>query len=190
MSIESTPFKLKIGKVSGVQVWKMPTHTDLRGRLFKSYSAADTAIFPVPFDTYEHFFTESKEMVFRGMHFQGDPHSVSKIISIVQGKALDFLFDFREKSETFGILQIVDLDETIPASILIPEGVAHGYLALSQTIISYRMDGPFCMKCDGGINGELVSDYLPVLISETIRSTRDIELINFDKFEHHSECER
>jgi len=186
MSVESAPSKLKIGKVSGVQVWKMPTHSDLRGRLFKSYTSADTGIFPEPFDTYEHFFTESKEMVFRGMHFQGNPHSVSKIISIVQGKALDFLFDFRENSKTFGVLQIVDLDDTNPVSILIPEGVAHGYLALSQTIISYRMDGPFCASCDGGFNGELVSDYLPVSISETIRSTRDIELINFDKFEFHS----
>lgn len=188
MSIESTPSQLKIGQVNGVEVWKMPIYNDVRGRLFKSYSAADKALFPAPFDTYEHFFTESKEMVFRGMHFQGEPHSVSKIVSIVQGKAMDFLFDFREKSGSFGVLQIVDLDETNPASILIPEGVAHGYLALKDTIMSYRMDGPFCINCDGGFNGEIVSDHLPVSMSETIRSARDIGLINFDKFKYHSDC--
>jgi dTDP-4-dehydrorhamnose 3,5-epimerase len=86
----------------------MPTHLDMRGRLFKAYTAADIEIFPVPFDTYEHFFTESRKYVFRGMHFQGDPHAVSKIISIVQGKAIDFLFDMRENSETYGNLQIVE----------------------------------------------------------------------------------
>lgn len=188
MSVESTPFKLKIGRVTGVRVWKMPTHTDDRGRLFKAYSASDSSIFPIPFNTYEHFFTESKEMVFRGMHFQGEPHSVSKIISIVKGKALDFLFDFRKNSDSFGSLQIIDLDETNPASILVPVGVAHGYIALSETIISYKMDGPFCKNCDGGFNGALVSDYLPVSISETIRSTRDITMVNFDKFEYRSDC--
>jgi len=188
MSAENVNPQLKIGEVSGVQVWKMPTHMDIRGRLFKSYSAADTAIFPVPFETYEHFFTESKEMVFRGMHFQGEPHSVSKIISIVRGRALDFLFDFREKSETFKVLQIVTLDESDPVSILIPEGVAHGYLALKQTIISYRMDGPFCKNCDGGFNGELVAKFLPALLAETIRSERDIKLTSFEKFKYFSRC--
>jgi len=179
----------KIGDVLGVQVWQMPTHSDVRGRLFKAYTSADTGLFPVAFDTYEHFFTESKKSVFRGMHFQGNPHAVSKIISIVHGKALDFLFDFREESETFGVLQLVDLDDSSPVSIFIPIGVAHGYLALSETIISYRMDGPFCGKCDGGFSGQLVAEYLPLLMSETIRSTRDAELIEFEKFEYLSECD-
>jgi len=186
--IESNPNTPTTGNVMGVHVWQMPTHPDFRGRLFKAYTAADTELFPIPFDTYEHFFTESKKNVFRGMHFQGNPHAISKIISIVQGKALDFLFDFREESKTYGVLQIIDLDESYPRSIFIPNGVAHGYLALSQTIISYRMNGAFCVKCDNGFSGELVADYLPVSISETIQSTRDMGLPDFASFEYSSEC--
>jgi dTDP-4-dehydrorhamnose 3,5-epimerase len=180
----------KIGNVKGVHVWNMPTHPDDRGRLFKASTAADTKVFPVPFNTYEHFFTESRQYVFRGMHFQGHPHAVSKIISIVQGKAIDFLFDMRQNSETYGILQIVELDDREPASIFIPIGVAHGYLALGEkTIISYRMDGPFCGKCDGGFSGELVAEYLPIQFSTTIQSARDSSLIEYQNYEYFSECE-
>jgi len=180
-----------IGDVIGVHVWQMPTYPDVRGRLFKAYTAADTEIFPIPFDTYEHFFTESKKNIFRGMHFQGNPHAVSKIISVVLGKAKDFLFDMREDSTTYGNLQIVDLDDSMPASVFIPTGVAHGYLALAEkTIISYRMDGPFCGNCDGGFSGEMVASHLPVLLSETIGSIRDAELVEFEEYKFRSECEK
>ena len=120
MIIESNPNNPKLGNVMGVHVWQMPTHPDVRGRLFKAYTAADTDLFPIPFDTYEHFFTESKKNVFRGMHFQGEPHAVSKIISVVLGKAKDFLFDMREESETFGCLQIVDLDAVSYTHLTLP----------------------------------------------------------------------
>ena len=191
MIIETNPNNLTIGNVKGVNVWSMPNHPDVRGRLFKAYTAANTELFPTPFNTYEHFFTESKKNVFRGMHFQGNPHAVSKIVSLVHGKAIDFLFDMREDSKTFRNLQIVNLDAEEPASIFIPTGVAHGYLALAEkTIISYRMDGPFCGKCDGGFSGELVADFLPIPLSETIQSVRDAELIQFQNYEYASECDK
>ena len=191
MIIESNPNTPRIGKIMGVQVWQMPTHPDVRGRLFKAYTAADTELFPIPFDTYEHFFTESKKNVFRGMHFQGNPHAVSKIISVVLGKAKDFLFDMREESATYGNLQIVDLDDSTPTSIFIPTGVAHGYLALAEkTIISYRMDGPFCGNCDGGFSGGMVASHLTVLLAETIRSIRDAELVGFEEYQFRSKCEK
>jgi len=191
MTTDNNPKNLKIGNVKDVHVWSMPTHPDIRGRLFKAYTEDNTALFPIPFHTYEHFFTESKKNVFRGMHFQGSPHAVSKIISLVQGKAMDFLFDMREDSETYMNLQIINLDEAEPASIFIPLGVAHGYLALEEkTIISYRMDGPFCGKCDGGFSGELVAEYLPGKLSETIRSSRDVDLMAFEKYNYFSQCEK
>jgi len=178
-----------IGNVDGVHVWQMATYPDLRGRLFKASTAANQDLLPISFKTYEHFFTESKKNVFRGMHFQGTPHAVSKIVSVVQGKAIDFLFDMRLDSLTFGNLQIVELDDTVPSSIFIPTGVAHGYLALAEkTIISYRMDGSFCGNCDGGFSGELVADHLPILLAETIQSLRDTELVTFENYHYKSKC--
>jgi len=186
----TNPIIAKIGNVDDVCVWSMPAFPDARGRLFKAYSSANIELFPIPFDTYEHFFTESHLNVFRGMHFQGNPHEVSKIISIVQGSAIDFLFDMRENSATFKNLQIINLDATCPSSIFIPTGVAHGYLATSEkTIISYRMNGPFCANCDGGFSGELLAKSLPIPFGKTIQSARDAELLNFDSYKYVSKCE-
>ena len=185
----TNPSITKIGNVDDVHVWSMPTYPDARGRLFKSYSSAEKGLFPIPFDTYEPFFTESHINVFRGMHFQGDPHPVSKIISIVQGSAIDFLFDMRENSATFRSLQIVNLDATSPLSIFIPTGVAHGYLATTEkTIISYRMNGPFCADCDGGFSGELIANHLPISFAKTVQSVRDAELTQFQDYSYYSKC--
>lgn len=179
-----------IGSVEGVYVWQMPTYQDIRGRLFKAFTAENIELLPLPFITDEHFFTESRKNVFRGMHFQGYPHAVSKIISVVQGKAIDFLFDMRENSETFGNLQILDLDENNPSSIYIPTGVAHGYLALAEkTIISYRMDGPYCANCDSGFNGAIVSKHLPIMLLDSIRSDRDKELEHFQEYSYYTKCD-
>jgi dTDP-4-dehydrorhamnose 3,5-epimerase-like enzyme len=123
------------------------------------------------------------------MHFQGNPHPVSKIISVVQGRAIDFLFDMRENSSTFRNIQIIDLDASKPFSIFIPPGVAHGYLALvNKTIISYRMNGPFCSNCDGGFSGELISDFIPIPFQKTIKSVRDVNLDNYFSYSYSSAC--
>lgn len=185
--INSRPVTL--GAIEGVHIWKMPVFSDLRGRLFKAYVAGEGGSFPVPFSAKEHFFTESKKNVFRGMHFQGMPHAVTKVISIIQGTTIDFLFDMRKGSKTFGTLQIQELNEQTPLSILIPVGVAHGYLVRQEkTLISYRMDGPFCEKCDAGISAEMVAPYLPVPLAETIRSARDLALPSFEGYVYNSEC--
>jgi dTDP-4-dehydrorhamnose 3,5-epimerase-like enzyme len=185
----TNPIITKIGNVDDVHVWSMPTYPDVRGRLFKAYSSANLELLPIPFDTYEHFFTESKINVFRGMHFQGNPHAVSKIISIVQGSAIDFLFDLRENSATFRNLQVINLDATSPSSIFIPPGVAHGYLATTEkTIISYRMNGPFCANCDGGFSGELIASFLPISFAKTIQSVRDAALIQLQDYNYFSQC--
>ena len=189
MPKESKKIQVTLGSIEGVHVWQVPTHPDLRGRLFKVYTEGPTPSFPVEFQTFEHFFTKSNEGVFRGMHFQGAPHAATKVISIVQGEAIDFLLDTRRDSKTFAHLFLQELNETNPVSIYIPEGVAHGYISLKEgTIISYRQSVAFCENCDGGISGGIVEKFLPILLSKTIRSERDIKLPDFANFSYLSKC--
>lgn len=189
MSGKAKSDQVQLGEVSGVLTWRMPVFPDLRGRLFKAYVAGSTGSFPLPFETYEHFFTESRKGVFRGMHFQGAPHSVAKIISLVRGQAVGFLLDTRPDSHTFGNVQMESLNESTPLTIYIPHGVALGYLILEdETTISYRMDGAFCANCDGGISADVIAPYLPVGLEETIRSDRDLTLDKFETFKYSSAC--
>ena len=189
MSPTNKRFILTLGAVEGVYVSKLPHYPDARGRLFKAYAEGPLPTFPVKFDTYEHFFTESKANVFRGMHFQGAPHSATKVITIVKGCATDFLIDVRTNSPTYGNLQIEPLDGETPTSIFIPEGVAHGYISLSEgTIVSYRQNVAFCADCDGGFSGEVISSYLPIDFANTIRSEKDLQLPLLSDFEFKSRC--
>lgn len=189
MNPENNEFTLNLGPIEGVHISNFVNYADLRGRLFKAYAEGPIPSFPAKFNTFEHFFTESKKNVFRGMHFQGAPHSATKIITIVKGMAIDFLIDMRKDSPTFGTLQIESLSEMTPSSIYIPQGVAHGYISLSDgTIISYRQDVAFCGNCDGGFSGEAVSQHLPVIFANTIRSDKDLHLPELEGFEFHSRC--
>lgn len=181
--------KLQVENLDGVCIWEMPIAADLRGRFFKAYVEGSSSSFPVDFLTFEHFFTESKKYVFRGMHFQGSPHSTTKVVSIVKGKAIDFLLDLRKESTTYGKIQIQLLDEIAPVSIYIPAGIAHGYISLTEgTIISYRQDKAFCSNCDSGVSGKIVESYLPIKLIDTIRSDRDKVLKDFANFEYQSKC--
>ena len=181
--------KIKPGPIEGAHIWQMPNFRDIRGSLNKAYVTGESGSFPVPFQMFEHFFTYSKQNVFRGMHFQGEPHGVSKIVSIIQGSALDYLLDFREDSATYGNLKIVEMNSEKPVSIYIPNGVAHGYISLEdETIMSYKFDGFFCANCDGGISGEVINEYLPIDFSDTIRSKKDMNLMGFNNFEYESRC--
>ena len=183
--------EVKMGLVDGVHVWEMPIFPDLRGNLVKAHVGGLSGSFPVDFAMQEHFFTMSKKDVFRGMHFQGPPHEVTKVVSIIQGEALDFLLDTRKTSKTYGYVQTQQLSQENPVSIYIPVGVAHGYLSLKDnTIISYKMNGFFCESCDGGISGDVVNYFLPTEFGKTIRSERDRQLQNFNDFEYRSSCNK
>lgn len=180
---------LEEAEIAGVKVWSSDLHTDARGSLVKLYSSEDWDNFTTPFVTFEHFVTKSSQNTFRGFHLQDEPHSVSKIISIISGKALDILFDARPHSKTFGKTQVTKFDSDFPKSIFIPSGVAHSYLALEdETIISYRMSGSFCKNCDTGFQVRGIEEILGISLESTIRSKRDAELPEFKSYSYFSSC--
>ena len=41
-------------------------------------------------------------MVLRGLHFQLEPHSQTKLISVTKGEILDIAVDIRKGSDTYG----------------------------------------------------------------------------------------
>lgn len=68
----------------------------------------------------------------RGMHFQYPPFAEAKLIRCVQGKVFDVAVDLRAGSSTFLKWFGVQLSADSQTQILIPEGFAHGFQALSD----------------------------------------------------------
>ena len=84
-------------------------------------------------------FSSSNKGVLRGLHFQIPPYSQGKLVQVITGLALDVAVDLRRNSETYGQHVKVLLSSEKRNQFWIPEGFAHGFLALEDnTIFSYK----------------------------------------------------
>lgn len=109
----------------------------------------------------------------RGLHFQTDPFSETKIIECVSGKVFDVVVDLRKDSSTYGRHLDIELGPLEPyIGLLIPAGCAHGYLTLEpNSTLIYFMDKIYSVDHSDGL---LWSDpklsikwpFKPVLISD------------------------
>ena len=91
--------------------------------------------------------------VLRGLHYQKEPFSQSKLISISSGRILDIAVDIRKNSKTYGkyFSHLLDCDNH--ESVFIPKGFAHGYLTLSKiALVHYQVDNYYNPKMESGIS--------------------------------------
>lgn len=68
----------------------------------------------------------------RGMHYQAPPAQEAKVVRCVRGTIHDVLIDLRPQSATFRKWIALELTADNRLSFYIPEGVAHGFLTLSD----------------------------------------------------------
>lgn len=104
-----------------------------------------------------HFCQDNRSMssygVVRGLHFQLNPQSQTKLVSCVVGKVYDVAVDIRKGSPTFGQWYGVELTEDNGVQFLIPQGFAHGFSVLSDTaIFTYKCDNFYAPSLEGGIS--------------------------------------
>lgn len=85
---------------------------------------------PRPFVQDNH--SVSSAGVLRGLHYQLPPHAQGKLVRVVQGAAFDVAVDIRPDSSTFGRWVGVMLSASNHRQLWIPEGFAHGFVALED----------------------------------------------------------
>ncbi|MEU1419277.1 MULTISPECIES: dTDP-4-dehydrorhamnose 3,5-epimerase [unclassified Kitasatospora] len=74
----------------------------------------------------------SAKDVVRGIHFADVPPGQAKYVSCVRGAVLDVIVDLRVGSPAFGRWEFVRLDDAERRSVYIPEGLGHGFCALTD----------------------------------------------------------
>jgi len=96
--------------------------------------------------------SKSSYGVIRGLHYQLNPQSQSKLVSVVQGTVWDVAVDLRKESPTFGQWVGVELTEENHLQFLVPQGFAHGFAVLTQTaVFTYKCDNFYSPTLERGI---------------------------------------
>jgi dTDP-4-dehydrorhamnose 3,5-epimerase len=78
--------------------------------------------------------------VTRGLHFQENPFSQGKLVSVLSGEVFDVAVDIRKNSKSFSKWVGVYLSADNKKQLWIPPGFAHGFMVTSkEAIVSYKV---------------------------------------------------
>lgn len=127
---------------------------DDRGFLSRFYCAEEfrEAGINKPIAQINHTLTCKKGAV-RGLHFQHPPYAETKMVSCLKGEILDVAVDLRRDSPTFLHWHGEILSATNRKSLLIPEGFAHGFQALTEDCeLIYLHTAFYHPEAEGALN--------------------------------------
>lgn len=162
------------------------TTEDHRGFLSRFYcmEAFSEAGIKKPIVQINQTLTRKKGAV-RGLHFQHPPHAELKLVSCLKGEVLDVAVDIRRTSPTYLQWHGEILSAENHKSLLIPEGYAHGFQALTEDCeLVYLHTSAYHSDSEGALNvtdPALSIDWpLPVIdLSERDQNHPFVTNINF-----------
>ena len=120
-------------RIPDVLVIEPKVFGDARGFFFESFNgrAFDEAVGRhVEFVQDNH--SRSSKGVLRGLHYQVQQPQ-GKLVRVTRGAVFDVAVDIRKSSPTFGQWVGVELSEDNHKQLWVPPGLAHGFVALSET---------------------------------------------------------
>ena len=120
----------------------------------------------------------SKAGVLRGLHYQLPPHPQGKLVRVTQGAAFDVAVDIRRGSPTFGQWVGVELTAANRRQLWIPEGFAHGFVALEDdTHFLYKTTDVYAKDCERAIRWDDADIGIawPKLSSQPLLAPKDAE---------------
>lgn len=129
-----------VGGIEGLCVITPTVHGDTRGYFMETYSQKDMEDHGIHIYFVQDNQSMSSKGVLRGLHFQKN-FPQTKLVRVIKGSVFDVAVDLRSGSDTYGKWYGIELTEGNKKQFLIPKGLAHGFLVLSDT-------AEFCYKCD------------------------------------------
>ena len=127
---------------------------DDRGFFSRLFCASDleAASWIQPISQINHSYTAKRGTV-RGLHFQRLPHTEMKLVSCIRGVVWDVTVDLRVGSPTYLSWHAEQLSAETGRSMLIPEGFAHGFQALTDDVeLLYFHSAAYTPQAEGGLN--------------------------------------
>jgi dTDP-4-dehydrorhamnose 3,5-epimerase len=107
---------------------------------------------PVPRSFVQDNHSCSRRGVLRGLHMQREPYAQGKLVRVTSGAAWDVAVDLRPESAHFGQWVGLELSAHNRRQVWIPEGFAHGFLALHDyTELLYKTTATYSREAEVSI---------------------------------------
>jgi dTDP-4-dehydrorhamnose 3,5-epimerase len=140
--------------IPGLKLVKRSQLSDTRGSFTRVFCATELASagWTVPIAQVNHSYTKRRGTI-RGLHYQVPPHAEAKLVSCLHGEVWDVAVDLRQGSPTFLHWHAQSLSADNGLALLIPEGFAHGFQALSDDAeLLYCHTAPYAAGAEAGLN--------------------------------------
>lgn len=156
-------------------------YTDNRGWFFEFFKKNEFAKAGITDVFIQENISFSRKGVVRGMHFQLAPYQQAKLVSVLQGKVLDVVVDLRKGSSTFGKWHCCTLDSEQHNMLMVPQGFAHGFAALEDSLFIYKSTSTYQPAFEAGIIWNDPQLGIPWPFTSPILSVKDSNLPTLDE---------
>ncbi len=171
------PFNFKRLEIPEVIVVESKSFSDERGFFLEGFKESDFVSNGIDAKFVQDNISHSTKHVLRGLHYQKNPKSQSKLVVPIKGKIFDVAVDIRKGSPYFGKWVSEILSEDNHKSLFVPKGFAHGFCVLSeQADILYKVSSEYSSENEQGIiwNDPTLEINWPV--DNPILTKKDLEL--------------
>ncbi|MFC3079022.1 dTDP-4-dehydrorhamnose 3,5-epimerase [Phenylobacterium terrae] len=140
-------------EIAGVVIVEIEPASDERGLFARLHCPDEFAAAGHPFDPAQTSLSRNTAaFTLRGMHYQAPPHAETKLVRVTRGRAFDVAVDLRPDSPTHRRWVSVELSADNARAVLIPQGVAHGFLTLEpETDVVYQIAPRYEAGHDRGV---------------------------------------
>ena len=163
-------------KIPGVLIIEPKVFGDSRGFFCETYRQKLFSKNGIRARFVQDNHSRSAKGVIRAFHYQAPPRAQAKLVRVIRGSVFDVVVDLRKGSKTYGRHVGEILSAENKKMIYIPEGFAHGFLALEDnTEVLYKTTDYYSPKHERGIlwNDPALKIKWPVLNTPYLLSPKD-----------------
>jgi dTDP-4-dehydrorhamnose 3,5-epimerase len=139
--------------IAGVVVVDLEPRTEERGAFARLHCPEEFAAAGDPFVPAQTSLSRNPTAgTLRGLHHQPAPHAETKLVRCVRGRIFDVAVDLRPASPTHRQWTAAELSAETGRALLVPEGVAHGFLTLEpDSDVIYQIAPAYAPGHEAGV---------------------------------------
>jgi dTDP-4-dehydrorhamnose 3,5-epimerase len=172
------PFEFIRSEINDVILIKPKAFFDERGFFLELFKGTEFRKNGIVENFVQDNYSCSRQNVLRGLHYQTEPQSQGKLVTVLYGRIFDVVVDLRVKSATFKKWIAFDLNHENKNMLYIPPGLAHGFLSLSEEVhFLYKCTKEYSFSHEKGIRWNDPDLAISWPIDAPVVSTKDQELL-------------